>query len=65
MYAVQILALLISCILTLYINSFIEAFIGKVAVSVLITAIVYLLFFFRTEEFRYFTRLIFKFAKFQ
>jgi O-antigen/teichoic acid export membrane protein len=54
MYAVQVLALLISCALSLYINSFIEVFIGKVAISVLVTAIVYLLFFFRTEEFKYF-----------
>jgi O-antigen/teichoic acid export membrane protein len=59
MYAIQVFALLISCFLTLYVNNFIRAFIGKVAVSVLITAIVYLLFFFRTEEFRYFARLIF------
>jgi len=58
MYAVQILALFISCISTLYINNFIEAFVGKVAISVLITATVYLLFFFRTEEFKYFAQLI-------
>jgi len=59
MYGVQILALFISCISTLYINNFIEIFVGKVAISILITAIVYLLFFFRTKEFKYFARLIF------
>jgi len=61
MYAIQILALFISCISTLYINNFIEAFAGKVAISILVTAIVYLLFFFRTEEFKYFNNLIFSF----
>jgi O-antigen/teichoic acid export membrane protein len=60
MYAVQIFALFISCISTLYINNFIEAFAGKVAISVLITAIVYLLFFYRTKEFKYFAGLIFR-----
>jgi len=59
MYAIQISALLISCVLTLYINSFIEIFIGKMAISVLITVIIYFLFFFRTEEFKYFRRFIF------
>jgi O-antigen/teichoic acid export membrane protein len=63
MYAVQIFALLISCILTLYINNFIEAFMGKVAISVLITVIVYLLFFFRTEEFKYFVGIVKKMVK--
>jgi O-antigen/teichoic acid export membrane protein len=57
MYAIQIFVLLVSCALTLYINSFIEAFIGKMAISVLITVAVYLLFFFRTEEFKYFVGL--------
>ncbi|GBU24701.1 flippase [Fibrobacteria bacterium R8-3-H12] len=54
MYVAQIFALLISCVSTLYINNFIEAFIGKLAVSVFIAVIVYFLFFFRTEEFAYF-----------
>jgi O-antigen/teichoic acid export membrane protein len=53
-YAIQAFALLVSCALTLYINNFVEAFIGKAAISILITAVVYLLFFFRTEEFKYF-----------
>jgi len=61
MYAVQIFALLISCISVFYINNFVESFVGKAAASVLITAIVYLLFFFRTKEFKYFARLIFSF----
>jgi O-antigen/teichoic acid export membrane protein len=57
MYAVQVLALLISCALTLYISSFVEIFLCKMAISIFVTAIVYLLFFFRTEEFRYFVGL--------
>jgi O-antigen/teichoic acid export membrane protein len=61
MYAVQVFVLLVSCALTLYINSFIEAFIGKMAISVLIAVAVYLLFFFRTEEFKYFVGLWRKF----
>jgi len=60
-YAVQILASFISCIFTLYINNFIEPFAGKAAISILVTASVYLLFFCRTEEFKYFGRLIFSF----
>jgi O-antigen/teichoic acid export membrane protein len=63
MYAIQVFALLLSCSLTLYINSFIEVFIGKIAISVLITAIVYLLFFFRTEEFKYFIEIAKAMAK--
>jgi hypothetical protein len=57
MYAAQSLALLVSCVLTLRINGFVEAFAGKMAISVLVAAVVYLLFFFRTEEFKYFARL--------
>ena len=61
MYAVQILALLTSCISTLYMNNFIEPFAGKAVISVLVIATVYFLFFFRTEEFKYFTRFAFSF----
>jgi hypothetical protein len=57
MYAVQFLALLISCTLTLYMNSFIEMFVNKLIISVLITTTVYFLLFFRTEEFKYFIKL--------
>jgi O-antigen/teichoic acid export membrane protein len=57
MYAVQALALLASCVSTLYINSFIDAFIGKVAISVFVSSIIYFLFFLRTEEFKYFIQL--------
>jgi O-antigen/teichoic acid export membrane protein len=62
-YAAQVFALLISCALTMYVNGFVEAFIGKMAISVLITAVVYLLFFFRAEEFKYFVELGKKFIK--
>ncbi|MDR2593506.1 MAG: oligosaccharide flippase family protein [Fibromonadaceae bacterium] len=61
MYAVQTLALLISCVLAIYINNFIEPLVGKLVISILVTTIVYLLFFFRTEEFKYFGKLIFSF----
>jgi len=64
MYAAQIFALFVSCISALYINSFIEPFVGKVAISILVTTIVYLLFFFRTEEFKYFVGIAKKFSKF-
>jgi O-antigen/teichoic acid export membrane protein len=57
MYSAHVFALLISCVLTLYINSFVGAFIGKMAISILITAIVYVLLFFRAEEFKYFVGL--------
>jgi O-antigen/teichoic acid export membrane protein len=63
-YVVQTLVLLISCVLTLYINSFVEMFIGKVAVSVFVTSVVYLLFFFRTEEFKYFIHLSTRYVPF-
>jgi len=53
MYAIQIFALLLSCALSLYINSFIELFAGKMAVSIFIAITIYFLFFFRTEEFKY------------
>jgi len=57
MYMVQIFALLISCTLSLYINSFVELFAGKAAVSISVAMAVYFLFFFRTEEFRYYVKL--------
>ncbi len=63
MYMVQILALLVSCALSLYINSFVELFAGKAAVSVSIVTAVYFLFFFRTEEFKYFVELFKKTVK--
>jgi len=58
MYAVQALALLLSCGLSLYANSFVEAFIGKMAISILIAASVYFLVFFHTDEFKYFVDLV-------
>jgi O-antigen/teichoic acid export membrane protein len=61
-YAIQVSALLISCALTMYVNSFIDMFIGKAAISFSITIIVYLLFFSRTEEFKYFVELGKKFV---
>jgi O-antigen/teichoic acid export membrane protein len=63
-YAIQTLALLISCVLTLYINNFVEMFIGKIAISVLVTSVIYLLFFFRTEEFKYFIQLSIRYVPF-
>jgi len=57
MYAVQTFALLISCVLSLYINSFVELFAGKAIVSISVATAVYFLFFFRTEEFGYFVKL--------
>jgi hypothetical protein len=62
-YMAQIFALLISCVLSLYINGFIDLFAGKVAVSISIAATVYFLFFFRTEEFKYFVELFRKMVK--
>ena len=58
MYAIQGFVLLLSCGLSLYINSFIEFFAGKVTVSVLVAAIIYFLFFFRTDEFKYFIGIV-------
>ena len=63
MYAVQIFALLISCVLSLYINGYIELFAGKAAVSISVAISVYFLFFFRTEEFGYFVELFRKMVK--
>jgi O-antigen/teichoic acid export membrane protein len=53
MYAVQIFVLIISCVLSSYINSFTDNFILKCFVSILVSISAYLLFFFRTEEFKY------------
>jgi O-antigen/teichoic acid export membrane protein len=63
MYAIQTLALLISCVLSLYINGFIDLFAGKAAVSISVAAAVYFLFFFRTEEFGYFVGLFRRMVK--
>jgi len=62
-YVVQIIALLISCALSMYINGFIESFVGKAAVSLFIVAFVYFLFFFKTKEFKYFVGLFRKIVK--
>jgi len=58
MYAVQIFVLIISCVLSLYINGFIDNFILKCLVSIFVPASVYFLFFFRTEEFKYLVEII-------
>jgi O-antigen/teichoic acid export membrane protein len=63
MYMAQIFALLISCVLSLYINEYIELFAGKAAVSVSVAIFVYFLFFFKTEEFKYFVELFRKMVK--
>jgi len=57
-YAIQIFSLIISCVLSLYINNFIDNFILKCIVSISVSALVYLLFFFRTEEFKYLVKVI-------
>jgi O-antigen/teichoic acid export membrane protein len=63
MYAAQIFALLISCVLSLYINNFVELFAGKAAVSISTATTVYFLFFFKTEEFKYFVELFRRMVK--
>jgi len=58
MYAIQVLALMVSCALSLYINSFTDNFILKCVVSISASALVYLLFFFKTEEFKHLIKII-------
>jgi len=62
-YLIQILVLLFACAISLYINTFIDMFILKFLVSVFVSIGVYFLFFFRTEEFKYFAQLLRKMAK--
>ena len=57
-YFIQILVLLIACVISLYINSFIENFVVKCLVSIFVSTFIYLIFFFRTNEFKYFIRII-------
>ncbi|MCL2259850.1 MAG: oligosaccharide flippase family protein [Fibromonadales bacterium] len=57
MYAVNAFVLLLSCGVSIYINCFIEPFVGKAAVSISVASAIYFLFFFRTEEFKYFVQL--------
>jgi len=56
-YLIQILALLFAYAISFYINTFIDMFVLKCLVSIFVSALVYFLFFFRTEEFRYFVEL--------
>ncbi len=63
MYAIQIFAMLTSCALSLYINSFVELFAGKAVVSISVAMTVYFIFFFRTEEFKYFVELFRKMVR--
>jgi O-antigen/teichoic acid export membrane protein len=56
-YLVQIFALLVACAISFYINSFTSNFIIKCLVSISVSILVYFLFFFRTEEFKYFVKL--------
>jgi len=58
MYLIQILALLSACAISLYINTFIDMFVLKCVISVFVPISVYSLFFFRTEEFKYFIELV-------
>jgi len=54
MYLIQILVLFIACIISLYINAFIDMFALKCLVAVFVSISVYFLFFFRSNEFKYF-----------
>jgi O-antigen/teichoic acid export membrane protein len=56
-YLVQISALLVACAISLYINSFVNNFIIKCLVSISVSIFIYFLFFFHTEEFKYFVAL--------
>jgi len=60
-YFIQILVLLIACITSLYINSFVENFVVKCLVSIFVSIFIYLLFLYRTREFKYFIRIVKKF----
>jgi hypothetical protein len=62
-YLVQILALLTAFAISFYINSFIDNFAIKCFITISISISVYFLFFFKTEEFRYFVELGKKMAK--
>ncbi len=56
-YIIQILALFFSCVISLYINTYVDMFVLKCLVSVFVTISVYFLFFFKTKEFWYFVEL--------
>jgi len=56
-FLVQISALLTAFALSFYANSFVSNFALKCLISISISISVYFLFFFRTEEFRYFVEL--------
>jgi len=62
-YFIQISALLIACAISFYINSLTNNFALKCLVSISVSAVVYFLFFFRTEEFKYFVELFKKMVK--
>jgi len=53
MYVGQIFVLIIAYVLSSYINNFIDNFILKCIASISISALIYFLFFFRTDEFKY------------
>jgi O-antigen/teichoic acid export membrane protein len=56
-YAVQVLAVLAAIALSLWVNASVENFALKCVASVLSFALVYLLFFGRTAEFKYYLEL--------
>jgi len=60
---VQILALLTAFAISFYLNSFIDNFAIKCLISISVSVSVYFLFFFRTEEFKYFVELLKKMVK--
>jgi len=64
MYFIQTLALLTACAISLYVNAFIDVFILRCLISVLVSISVYFLFFFRSSEFKYFVSIMKKFPKF-
>ncbi|MCL2283551.1 MAG: oligosaccharide flippase family protein [Fibromonadales bacterium] len=57
-YLIQISALLVAFATSFYINGFMYNFVLKCLVSISISIVVYFLFFFKTEEFKYFVGII-------
>jgi len=57
-YIIHVLALSVAYAVSFYVNNFIDHFALKCSATVSISCVVYFLFFFRTEEFKYFIRLV-------